>query len=170
MQTTQTMIVASSLRSAWAVGEDSSAKRGAAESRDGNRPLPMSPRFARSATRARTAAAPTASASRTSAGRGRMNGSISSAQPSGVTHRSHAAPDAVSATARISSATATAPKPIHIATRRRGASWLASAPTPANTGIGAMIVNASTSEPPAGRPPTTSPAQDDERRGRARRR
>jgi hypothetical protein len=85
-------------------------------------------------------------------GWGSANGRRFSAQPSGVTQRSQPAEE-VSAAIRSSSATASTPLPIATAPRRVGAIWLASAPTPANTGIGESSASARYAEPPTpGRP------------------
>ena len=52
----------------------------------------------------------------------------------------------------------TAAPPSSSAIRRVGASWLASAPTPTNTGTTDAVASASSADPPAGRPARTRPA------------
>ncbi len=74
-----------------------------------------------------------ASTNNNAAGCAPVNGRSSSAQPSGVIHRSQPTPLEVSASTRSSKARPTIPPPSSSASRRVGASWLASAPTPANT-------------------------------------
>ena len=115
------------------------------------------PRSTRAAT---TSRASVASAGRIStAGRAPVNGRSSSAQPSGVAQRSQPADD-VSATMRRSSASASAAPAIPVAARRVGATWLATAPTPTNTGSGEMSATERKTEgPPPARPmrmPTSS--------------
>ena len=129
------------LRRASAAGEDSRPSRGSALPRAGSRPLPRS---RRAASRAAVPSSSTlaAAGSRSTAGRAPVNGRSSSAQPSGVAQRSQPAPLAVSATARSSRNSATAPPPSSRATRRDGASWLATAPSPANTGITETVARA----------------------------
>ena len=73
------------------------------------------------------------SGSASTAGSAPPNGRSSSAQPSGVSQRSQPTVPEVSATARRSRLAATTTPPSSSATRRVGASWLATAPMPAKT-------------------------------------
>jgi len=130
-----------SSRSAWAVGEASSPSRGARRSRDSISPLPTSRRSVIAPASANSAA-PTASGSRSTSGRGSANGRDASAQPSGVVQRTQPAPEEVSATTRSRNASASATMPSSSASRRVGATWLATAPTPANTSAGEIAARA----------------------------
>ena len=96
-----TIRLARSLRSACAVGEESSRRRGAAVSRAGSTPVPMS-RRRRSAPRAATSTKVAATGRARTSGRAPVNGRSSSAQPSGVAQRSQPTPLEVSAITRSS--------------------------------------------------------------------
>ena len=144
------------VRSASAVGEESRRRRGGALSWAASRPWPMSRR--RSIRAATSSRASVASAGRSStAGRAPANGRSSSAQPSGVAHRSQPA-DEVSATIRRSSATASTAPAIPVAMRRVGAIWLATAPTPTNTGSGETSAIERKTEGPGPARPARIPA------------
>ena len=93
---------------------------------------------------------PVSSGSRITAGRAPANGRSSSTQPSGLAQRSQPAFVAVSATTRTANATASTPNDMASARRRFGAIWLASAPTPTNTGTGDTTASARYAEPPTG--------------------
>ena len=71
-----------------------------------------------------------------------VNGRNSSAQPSGVAQRSHAPPVHVSAITRRSQNSTAAALDRARATRRFGASWLATAPIPTNTGTTETVARA----------------------------
>ena len=156
LATSQPARLPRSLRSASAVGEDSPVDRGGALSRRERRPLPMSRRAAIAPATAIASAAAASGSSRT-AGRAPVKGRSSSLQPSGVAQRSHPSPDEVSATTRTTSASVTAALPSSSATRREGASWLASAPTPVKTGATTTIASARYADPPAGSLAATRP-------------
>jgi len=64
-----------------------------------------------------------------------VNARSRSTQPRGVIQSSQPAPVAVSAITLSRKNTATAPRPSSSASRREDASWLTTAPRPANTGI-----------------------------------
>ncbi len=87
------------------------------------------------AMRAATAVSSTLATSgrRSTSGCAPLNGRSSSAQPSGVSQRRTPRPSTVSARIRSRKRTATTTKPSSSATRRVGASWLASAPIEAHT-------------------------------------
>jgi hypothetical protein len=87
-----------------------------------------------------------------------VNGRSSSTQPSGVNHRSHPSPFEVSATTRNTNETTTTAPPNSSASRRVGATWLATAPTPAYTGITETIASARYAAPPASRLAISEPA------------
>ena len=78
----------------------------------------------------------------TTAGRAPVNACISSAQPNGVAQRSHAAPEDVSAATRSTKVAARAAVASPVAWRRVAATWLASAPMPANTAPTPRIASA----------------------------
>ncbi len=144
------------LRSACAAGEDSNA-RPDPPLRSGSRPLPMSLAApSRAASHSSSALATTGSSS--TAGRGPANGRISSAQPSGVAQRSQPAAPTVSATTRSRKHSPAAPPAISAAIRRLGASWLATAPMPANTPMTETVARARYAEPATGSPPSANPA------------
>ena len=158
---------AARVRSASAVGEREQASRGGALSCAASRPGPMSRRRSiraatsrRASGRRRAGPAPPAAAP--------ANGRSSSAQPSGVTQRSHQRHE-VSATIRSSEREGERPRRRSpVASRRVGASWLASAPTPTKTAATAAIASARKAEGPAARPPARSPTSRSPARRSAR--
>jgi hypothetical protein len=84
----------------------------------------------------------TPGSSRTS-GCGSAKGRSSSAQPRGVAQRSQSTPaDGRAATVRSAKAITSTPVASPVAMRLVGASWLATAPTPANTGTTETIASA----------------------------
>jgi hypothetical protein len=134
-------------RTAWAAGDDSPAMLGGALSRAANTPAPMSRRWAIRHAATRSSAVRSAiGTSRT--GCAPTNGRSSSAQPNGVTQRSHSSVSDVSATIRRSSPTTSAMPPIPSAPRRVGASWLVNAPIPAYTTAGETSASARYAAPP----------------------
>ena len=88
-----------SARSACAVGEDRSPRRGSALSRAGSTPVPMS-RLAAIRAASQSSSAALATGRTSTSGCAPANGRSSSAHPSGVTQRSQATPLAVSAITR----------------------------------------------------------------------
>ena len=100
----------------------------------------MSRRTVSAAAAASRSAPASAGSSRTS-GCGSANGRIASAHPSGVAQRSQSA-DEVADTVRRANATASTAVASPVAIRRVGASWLVTAPTPANTGTTETIASA----------------------------
>ena len=110
----------------------------------------------RAASHSSSTLATTGSSSTT--GRGPANGRISSAQPSGVSQRSQPAAPTVSATTRSRKNSPAAPPATSAAIRRLGASWLATAPMPTNTGMTEMVARARYAEPATGSPANANPA------------
>ena len=127
-------------RSACAIGEESSRRRGAALSRAGSTPVPTSRPAAIRAAAASVSALAASGSSRTS-GRAPVNGRSSSAHPSGVAQRSQPAPLEVSAITRSTRNSPIVALPSSSAMRRVGASWLTRAPTPANTGTSDTVAS-----------------------------
>ena len=140
-----------SLRSACAVGEESRRRFGSAVSRVGTTPVPTSrPAAIRAAAASSSTLAATGS-TRTS-GWAPLNGRSSSAHPSGVAQRNQPAPLDVSAITRSRNNSPTTAPPSSSAIRRVGASWLATAPMPTNTGTTDAVARARYADPPTGRP------------------
>ena len=129
------------MRSACAVGEDSSARRGSALSRAGSIPVAMS-RVAAIRAAAATSSTVAATGRTRTRGRAPLNGRSSSAHPSGVAQRSQPMPSAVSATTLSAKHSPTTAPPSSSAILRVGASWLAMAPTPAKTGTTDAVASA----------------------------
>jgi len=148
--------LASSLRRASAAVEDSPKCRGATSSLLAKTPVPRSRPSQMRAAPATSTSVASAGASST-AGRGPANARISSLHPSGESQRTHCRPADVSATTRAMSAIRSAPKASSSATRRVGASWLASAPTPRKTAAGVTTHSARYADPPAGRRAASRP-------------
>ena len=131
----------SSPRSVWPTGDESSHTRGGRASVPRIRPLPTS-RLVPIAPAAPSSKAAAAAGSSSTAGVGPANARSSATQPSGVAQRSQARPVEVSATTRSANAAAKTAVPSASARRRVEASWLTSAPTPANTGTGESVASA----------------------------
>ena len=143
-------------RSACCVGEPSRRSLGGALSCAWNSPAPMSRRSAIAAASPSSSAAVTAGSSST-AGCGCANGRSSSVQPSGEAQRSQPRCDDVSATTRRTNATASTALPSPSASRRFGATWLATAPTPTKTGRADTFASARYADPPTGSRATARP-------------
>jgi hypothetical protein len=105
-----------------------------------------------------SSAIPVVAGSASTSGRGCANARTSLTQPGGVAHRSHVSPETVSATTRATNASARAAVALSTARRRVPATWLVTAPTPANTGIGEIAASARNPDGAAGSPPATKPA------------